>query len=69
MGSLGFGQINFTQETRIDPMPLVKGNKAKTKEGIGENIAIERRAGKPEGQAIAIAYSEAGKSKRKPKKK
>ena len=50
-------------------MPLVKGKKAKTKEGISENISRERHAGKPEDQAIAIAMSEAGKSKRKPKRK
>jgi len=44
-------------------MPLVKGAKAKTKEGVSENIRRERKAGKPEKQAIAIAMSEAGKSK------
>ena len=43
-------------------MPLVKG---KSKKAISENIAIERKAGKPEKQAIAIAYSEAGKSRKK----
>ena len=48
-------------------MPLVKGKKAKTKAGISENISRERHAGKPEQQAIAIAYSMADKSK--PKKK
>ena len=41
-------------------MPLKKGSSEKT---ISENIAIERRAGKPERQAIAIAESEAGKKK------
>jgi hypothetical protein len=50
-------------------MPLVKGKKAKTKEGISENIRREREAGKPEDQSIAIAMSEAGKSRKKPKKK
>jgi hypothetical protein len=49
-------------------MPLVKGKKAKTKEGISENIRRERNAGRPENQAIAIAMSEAGKSKKKKKK-
>lgn len=49
-------------------MPLVKGKKAKTKEGISENIRIEKKAGRPTKQAIAIAYSEAGESKKKRKK-
>jgi hypothetical protein len=49
-------------------MPLVKGKKAKTKEGISENIATEIRAGKPRPQAIAIGMSLAGKSRSKKKK-
>ncbi len=48
-------------------MPLIKGKKAKTKKGISENIRREREAGRPEKQAIAIAMSEAGKSKKKKK--
>jgi hypothetical protein len=48
-------------------MPLVKGKAAKTKKGISENIRRERHAGKPEAQSIAIAMSEAGKSKKKRK--
>jgi hypothetical protein len=40
-------------------MPLVKGKKAKSKEGISENIRRERHAGKPQKQAVAIALSEA----------
>lgn len=49
-------------------MPLVKGSKAKTKKGFSENIRREREAGKPEKQAVAIAYSEArGKSAKKKK--
>lgn len=43
-------------------MPLKSG---KSKKAISENIAIERQAGKPEKQAIAIAMSKAGKSKKK----
>ena len=49
-------------------MPLLKGAKAKTKKGISKNIATEVRSGKPVKQAVAIAYSVAGKSKAKKKK-
>jgi len=49
-------------------MPLVKGPRAKTKEGISENIRREVNAGRPVKQAAAIAYSEARQSK-KPKGK
>ena len=47
-------------------MPLEKG---RSKEVIGKNIAIERSAGKPEKQAVAMALNEARKSGAKPKKK
>ena len=50
-------------------MPLVKGEAAKSKKGFSENVKREMEAGKPQKQAVAIAYSEAGKSKPKPKKK
>ena len=43
-------------------MPLKSG---KSKKVISENIRTERHAGKPEKQAIAIAMSKAGKSKKK----
>lgn len=43
-------------------MPLKKGS---SKETISQNIATEVRAGRPQDQAVAIAYSKAGKSRRK----
>ena len=43
-------------------MPLKSG---KSKKVISENIRIERHAGKPEKQAIAIAMSKAGRAKKK----
>jgi len=46
-------------------MPLVKGAKARSKKGFSENIRREMEAGKPQKQAVAIAYSEARRSKKK----
>jgi hypothetical protein len=46
-------------------MPLVKGKKAKTKKGFSENVKREMEAGKPQKQAVAIAYSEAKEKKKK----
>ena len=50
-------------------MPLVKGKAAKSKKGFIENIKREMEAGKPQKQAVAIAYSEARQGKKKPTKK
>lgn len=48
-------------------MPLISGKKAKTKKGFSENIKREMEAGKPQKQAVAIAYSKAGEGKKKKK--
>lgn len=49
-------------------MPLIKGEKAKTRAGFSENVRREVDAGKPQKQAVAIAYSEAREDKKKKKK-
>jgi hypothetical protein len=46
-------------------MPLVKGKAAKSKKGFSTNVKREMEAGKPQKQAVAIAYSEARKKKKK----
>lgn len=48
-------------------MPLVKGKAAKTRKGFGSNVKKEMEAGKPQKQAVAIAYSVARKGKKKGK--
>ena len=47
-------------------MPLAKGSGKKT---ISKNIRTEMRSGRPQKQAIAIAMSKAGKSKKRKKGK
>lgn len=46
-------------------MPLKKG---KSKKIISENIAELQRSGRPQKQAVAIAYSEAREGKKRAKK-
>lgn len=45
-------------------MPLKKGTKPGSK-GFKENIKAEISAGKPQKQAVAIAYSESRRGKKK----
>lgn len=47
-------------------MPLKRGSGRKT---ISANIRTEMRAGRPQRQAIAIAYSVARKAKRRKRKR
>ena len=49
-------------------MPLVKGKKAKSRKGFSSNVKAEMEAGKPQKQAVAIAYSEADRGKKKSSK-
>ncbi len=48
-------------------MPLVKGKAAKTRKGFSENVRREMEAGKPQKQAVAIAYSVKRKAQGKKK--
>ncbi len=50
-------------------MPLIKGKKSMTREGISENIRREIRTGKDPRQAVAIALSQARKAGAKIPKK
>ena len=46
-------------------MPLKKG---KSKKAFSSNVKTEMKAGKPQKQAVAIAYSEQGRTKNNAKK-
>lgn len=48
-------------------MPLVKGKAAAKPKNFSKNIKKEMEAGKPQKQAVAIAYSVARKGKKKGK--
>ena len=70
-----FSERNLNVFVRVETpyeecsMPLVGGKAAKTKKGFSENIEREMKAGKPQKQAVAIAYSKAGEAKAKKKGK
>jgi hypothetical protein len=49
-------------------MPLEKGSAAKSKKGFSENVRREMEAGKPQKQAVAIAFSQARGGKKRKKK-
>lgn len=55
----------LSKETR---MPLIKGKAAKTSKGFSANVKQEIKAGKPQKQAVAIAYSMARKKNKKKNK-
>ena len=68
-GLSGLRDLNvFIRIEKGDLMPLVKGKKASSPKGFGENVKREMHEGKPQKQAVAIAYSEARRGKKTAKK-
>lgn len=63
--NLKYNQIT-TKEIK---MPLIKGSKAKTRKGFSENVRIEMETGKPQKQAVAIAYAQKREAEGKKRKK
>lgn len=53
---------------RSKPVPLKRGNKARSKKGVSSNIRTMNREGMPQKQAVAVAMKLAGKSRKKKKK-
>ncbi len=62
----GQGHEEGIDQARVSLMPLKSGSSKKT---ISSNIRTEMRAGKPQRQAVAIAMSKAGKSKKTKRRK
>lgn len=50
-------------------MPMVRGKKASTRKGFSQNVKREMKEGKPQKQAVAIAYSEAREGKKRHERK
>ena len=74
-GLLGQWTRNLNVFIRVDKlnigenMPLVSGKAAKSRKGFSQNIKREMAAGKKQSQAVAIAYSQARKGKKKSAKR
>lgn len=50
-------------------MPLITGKRACTKAGISANISAEVKAGRPQDQAVAIAFDVCRRARKKAKSK